>query len=293
MARVMVTRLDPRPRRRTEKVRGWRSFVTTPVKNAPVIVEIGDRRHEARTDRGGYIDCVVESDLEPGWGVIRLSSADAEPVEAPVRVVDPGVRFGVVSDIDDTVMVTALPRPLLAAWNTFVLDEHARVAVPGMAVLYERLATRHPDAPVLYLSTGAWNVAPDVDALPVPPSLPRRTAAAHRLGPDPRPVVPQRAGAQAVDPRPAGRRSSRTSAGCSSATTASMTRRSTRSSRPPTPTTSRRWRSVACHRHRPCWPEDCRHPTTIPDRPGRRAQKWFSAPDGAGLWRQLRDAGVI
>ena len=29
-----------------------------------------------------------------------------------------------------------------------------------MAVLYERLVTAHPDAPVFYLSTGAWNVAP-------------------------------------------------------------------------------------------------------------------------------------
>ena len=29
-----------------------------------------------------------------------------------------------------------------------------------MAVLYERLVTAHPQAPVFYLSTGAWNVAP-------------------------------------------------------------------------------------------------------------------------------------
>ena len=57
-------------------------------------------------------------------------------------------------------MVTALPRPFLAAWNTFVLDEHARTPVAGMAVLYERLTRSHPGAPVIYLSTGAWNVAP-------------------------------------------------------------------------------------------------------------------------------------
>jgi phosphatidate phosphatase APP1 len=57
-------------------------------------------------------------------------------------------------------MVTALPRPFLAAWNTFVLDEHARRPVPGMAVLYERLTRSHPGTPVFYLSTGAWNVAP-------------------------------------------------------------------------------------------------------------------------------------
>jgi phosphatidate phosphatase APP1 len=103
---------------------------------------------------------VVEADLEPGWRNIRLQRAGAEAVEAPVFVLDPDVRFAVVSDIDDTVMVTALPRPLLAAWNTFVLDEYARSPVPGMAVLYERLTKAHPDAPVFYLSTGAWNVAP-------------------------------------------------------------------------------------------------------------------------------------
>ena len=113
-----------------------------------------------RTDRGGYIDVVVEADLEPGWRNIWLSRIGAEPVETPVRILAPDVRFAMVSDIDDTVMVTALPRPLLAAWNTFVLDEYARSPVPGMAVLYERLVTAHPDAPVFYLSTGAWNVAP-------------------------------------------------------------------------------------------------------------------------------------
>ncbi|NKX51942.1 App1 family protein, partial [Arthrobacter deserti] len=73
--------------------------------------------------------------------------------------VPPDIRFGVVSDVDDTVMVTALPRPFLAAWNTFVLDEHARTPTPGMAVLLERIARCHPGSPVLYLSTGAWNVA--------------------------------------------------------------------------------------------------------------------------------------
>ena len=57
-------------------------------------------------------------------------------------------------------MVTALPRPFVAFWNTFVLDEHARIPTPGMAVLYERLVRAHPGSPVVYLSTGAWNVAP-------------------------------------------------------------------------------------------------------------------------------------
>ncbi|HEX8627018.1 MAG TPA: phosphatase domain-containing protein [Catenuloplanes sp.] len=160
MGRVMLTRLDSRSRRRAEKIRGWRNFVTVPVGEAPVTIHVGDRRHDTVADRGGFIDCVVPGDFAPGWQKVRLSgAAGVEPVDAAIRVVDPTVRLGIVSDIDDTVMVTALPRPMLAAWNTFVLDEHARMAVPGMAVLYERLATAYPGAPVFYLSTGAWNVA--------------------------------------------------------------------------------------------------------------------------------------
>ena len=159
MARVVLTRADG-TRKQLEKMRGWRSFTSTPVNNTVVQIQVGDTVTETRTDRSGYVDTRVKGDLEPGWGTVRLSTEGAAPVDAPIRVVDPRCKFGVVSDIDDTVMVTALPRPLLAAWNTFVLDEHARMAVPGMAVLYERLVNANAGAPVFYLSTGAWNVAP-------------------------------------------------------------------------------------------------------------------------------------
>ena len=94
------------------------------------------------------------------WQTITMSVEGSEPAETRVFIVGSGVRFGVVSDIDDTVMVTLLPRPLLAAWNSFVVDEHARQPVPGMAVMLERLTREHPGTPVIYLSTGAWNVAP-------------------------------------------------------------------------------------------------------------------------------------
>jgi len=160
LARVRLSPFGVDESRRKAKVRGWRSFTTAPIKDATVVIEVAGSRHEARTDRSGQIDCVVQADVRPGWATVKLTTENADPVEASARIVDPAVRFGIISDIDDTVMVTALPRPLLAAWNTFVLDEHARAAVPGMAVLYERLANLNPGAPVFYLSTGAWNVAP-------------------------------------------------------------------------------------------------------------------------------------
>jgi phosphatidate phosphatase APP1 len=158
LGRVVMRRPGAAPDR-LAGIRGWRSFTSVPVRDAAVVVESGGVRHEIRADRGGVIDQRLEIDLEPGWREVRVSTDD-DAVEAPVFVVDPGEEFGIVSDVDDTVMVTALPRPLLAAWNTFVLDVHARTPVTGMAVLYDRLHRAHPGAPIVYLSTGAWNVAP-------------------------------------------------------------------------------------------------------------------------------------
>jgi phosphatidate phosphatase APP1 len=160
LGRVLLARIDPKPGKRLKKLRGWRSFTAMSVMDAVVHIEAGGQACEVRCDRGGFIDVVVEADLAPGWATVTLQSEDSAPVEAPIRIIDPAAtRIGIVSDVDDTVMVTTLPRPLLAAWNTFVLDEHARASVPGMAVLYERLVNANPGAPVFYLSTGAWNVA--------------------------------------------------------------------------------------------------------------------------------------
>ena len=140
-------------------IRGWRNFMSPPINTAAVTVGIGAEEYAVTADRGGVIDVVIPVRLAPGWTTVTLSSEDSEAAAAPVYIVDSSARVGVISDIDDTVMVTALPRPFLAAWNTFVLDEHARTPTPGMAVMMDRLARENPGSPVLYLSTGAWNVA--------------------------------------------------------------------------------------------------------------------------------------
>ena len=157
---VRPLRSDSEDRVRARSVRGWRSFTSVPAGVVSVIVTAGEKEYHVTADRGGVIDTRLELHLPAGWHTITLRTEDSGTVTAPVFVVDAKARFGIVSDIDDTVMVTALPRPLLAAWNTFVLDEHARTPVAGMAVLYERLAREHLGSPVIYLSTGAWNVAP-------------------------------------------------------------------------------------------------------------------------------------
>jgi phosphatidate phosphatase APP1 len=160
LSRVLL--LAPKPTRtgKQRKIRGWRSFIGVPVAGALVTIRIGDEEFEVTADRGGVIDQVLPIDLHPGWHTVTLSSEESIPVTSRIRVVSEETTSGIICDIDDTVMVTALPRPFLAAWNSFVRDENARRPVPGMSVLLDRLQRDNPDAPVIYLSTGAWNVAP-------------------------------------------------------------------------------------------------------------------------------------
>ena len=151
---------DPRA---TSPARGWRSFTSVPISFAEVTLEVGGQVFCVRTDKGGVLDHRLEIDLEPGNHQVQMSLPGSETVTSTVYVAPAGERVGIICDVDDTIMVTALPRPMLAAWNSFVLSEHARMATPGMPVLLDRLHRRYPTAPIMYLSTGAWNVAPTLE----------------------------------------------------------------------------------------------------------------------------------
>lgn len=176
LGRVLMRSPEFQPE--TEIQRGWRQFITTQLGNHPVTVRVGDQVVHSKTDANGYIDVLVlDHGLEPGWNDVVIEAEDAEPATARVLIVSPDARIGLVSDIDDTVMVTWLPRAMLAAWNSWVRHTNTRKPVPGMADFYRELLADHPGAPVVYLSTGAWNTFEtlesflDVHGLPDGPML--------------------------------------------------------------------------------------------------------------------------
>ena len=151
--------------------RGWRQFFTTQVGYLPVTVTVNGRDVETFTSESGYIDLLIEDHgLEPGRHCATITPAAGDPVQAPVIVVDPGVSRGIISDVDDTIMITWLPRPMLALWNSFVLHTNARKAVPGISEFYKAII--EPGSPVFYLSTGAWNTAPTLSQFILEHGLP-------------------------------------------------------------------------------------------------------------------------
>ncbi|MCB1254233.1 MAG: hypothetical protein KDB39_13550, partial [Austwickia sp.] len=103
------------------EVRGWRAFVTAQATGLTVRVQVGQRSFRTETDRSGYVDLTIDNhELAPGWHEVTVTPDGGPPQQVPVMIVGDDVRFGIVSDIDDTVMITMLPRMFIAAWNTFV-----------------------------------------------------------------------------------------------------------------------------------------------------------------------------
>lgn len=141
--------------------RGWRNFVTAEALDTRVTISVAGREHQVRTDRSGNVDARLPNPgLTPGWAEVTIQAGDSPAAVARVLVIGDDVDFGIVSDIDDTTLSTYLPRPLLAAYNTFVAREEARRPVRGMADLYARMLAERPGTPTVYVSTGAWNTAP-------------------------------------------------------------------------------------------------------------------------------------
>jgi len=141
--------------------RGWRNFFSVPAVNRAVQVSVGGHVTDAITDRDGYVDIAISHHgLAPGWHHVLISTGDSESTEAPVLVIGDDVRFGIICDIDDTIITSYLPRLLIAAYNSFVLAESARVPVAGMATMLGTLLRQNPGSPLIYLSTGAWSTQP-------------------------------------------------------------------------------------------------------------------------------------
>ena len=198
LARVVLAPHADDPVERADRFeyrRGWRNFLTAEALDVEVTVDVAGQRHRTRTDRSGHVDVRLPNPgLAPGWSDVTLTAPGSEPARVPVRVVAGDETFGLVSDIDDTVIRTLLPRPLIAAYNTFVVQEQSRRPVPGMASLYDAAAGRPPRRPHgLRLDRRVEHRADPVP-LPGPARLPGGAAAADRLGPDQHRLVPQRSG---------------------------------------------------------------------------------------------------
>ncbi len=152
----------------------WRRFDSAELPFARVRVAVGPAargdgpvagEREIVADEEGHLDAVLvpPEPLAPGWAPVRfvlLEPAPRDDRTATVRgeALVPGADapFGVISDIDDTVLVTGATRLREVLRRTLLEDVHERLPFPGAPALYRAFAAQ--GAPTFYVSSSPWNL---------------------------------------------------------------------------------------------------------------------------------------
>ncbi len=142
-----------------------RHFLTDELPGVPLEITVGGTTVETVTDAEGYFLVRVPpapEALESPWtrgtvalrGDYRGTSGHAAPVD--VRVPSADARFGVVSDVDDTILQTGVQRVGRMLLQTITGSSLTRTPFPGAAELYRDLAA--DVNPVFYVSSSPWNL---------------------------------------------------------------------------------------------------------------------------------------
>jgi len=87
-------------------------------------------------------------------------------------------------------MITQAPVPWKAAYNLLFLDPKKKASVPGMSVLFTRIADLFPGAPFFYLSTSPWNVESSIRNFITDHGFPEGPLLLRDLDPRPKTFVP-------------------------------------------------------------------------------------------------------
>lgn len=138
----------------------YRRFQSDEMPGAKVRAAYGDSLVEAVSDEEGYFTVRLQPTVvEPDklWHDVTLSVAET-PVVTSGHVLIPrdDAEFGVISDIDDTIVITGATDLLQMMRSVLFENAATRLAFEGIAELYTAL---HRDRnPVFYVSSGPWNL---------------------------------------------------------------------------------------------------------------------------------------
>jgi phosphatidate phosphatase APP1 len=149
---------------RAAVLRTLRGFVTDELPGVPLRVTVADATTEVSSDAEGYfVARLPASGLRSPWtsGTVELAAPyrgldAAPPSTVEVRVPAPEARFGVVSDIDDTILETGVQRVGQVLRHTFTGSALTRTPFDGAPELYRDLADGVN--PFFYVSSSPWNL---------------------------------------------------------------------------------------------------------------------------------------
>jgi len=148
-----------------------RRFASDEVPRARVRATFGDVRQETVADEEGFFEVSVGLPQPltgpTRWHPVELEllhplSPGGDRVRSTGQVLVPtGADFGVISDIDDTVVRSSATNVLKMAWIVLLNNAHTRLPFEGVNAFYEALrrgAQGRAHNPIFYVSSSPWNI---------------------------------------------------------------------------------------------------------------------------------------
>lgn len=150
-------------------VNTYRRFTTREIPFAQVRARFGEVERTVEANEEGFFELrlTLNNPLPAGslWQEVDLELidyADQEGSRAKGSVVvpPPGAQFGVISDLDDTVLRTDVLDIVKMARNTFLQNSRTRLPFAGVAEFYRALqrGTSNTFNPIFYISNSPWNL---------------------------------------------------------------------------------------------------------------------------------------
>ncbi|HMM28390.1 MAG TPA: DUF2183 domain-containing protein [Aggregatilineaceae bacterium] len=147
----------------------YRRFTTREIPYAQVRARFGELEQTVQADEEGFfrVHFMLDAPLPPGsmWHTIALELIDYADQggargSGSVLVPPPAAQFGVISDLDDTVLRTDVLDFVKMARNTFLNNAHTRLPFAGVAEFYRALqrGTAGSFNPIFYISNSPWNL---------------------------------------------------------------------------------------------------------------------------------------
>ena len=143
-----------------------RQFLTDDLPDVPLRVTVAGSTVETVTDADGYFQVRLRPEADQliaPWtnGTVELAGeyrGITDPWTTPleVRVPSHDATFGVISDVDDTILETGVERVGRMIRQTITGSALTRTCFPGAAQLYADLAAG--TNPVFYVSSSPWNL---------------------------------------------------------------------------------------------------------------------------------------
>jgi phosphatidate phosphatase APP1 len=171
----------------------YKRFESDEVPGARIKVQLPDEAHEVTTDGEGYFVMVLNP-LTPVineqlWHPIPLQLMHAPipfeeglQIHAEVMIPPPDAEYGIISDIDDTIVKTTATNLLAMSRITFLNNARTRLPFAGVAEFYKALQLGRNgkrNNPFFYVSSSPWNLYDllkdflDLNQIPAGPLLMR------------------------------------------------------------------------------------------------------------------------